>query len=311
MVRLGWLALLVLLALAPRAAAQEVDAGVYYVCPMDAGVRRAEPGKCPRCGMALVATRLAELRTYGLAVETWPRVVRPGERFTLRLGVRAPDGGRVRDFARVHERLLHLFVVGADLEFFAHEHPVQEPDGDFTLALALALPRAGRYHVVADFFPVGGLPQVVQRVLLLANAAGVDELAPARLVPDRSWTRAAGGVRFTIAETPLVAGKPAVLEVRLADATTGAPITDLKPWLGATLHAVAIAEDLADVTHVHGEPPPGEPDRVRFAVRFPRPGRYRMWLQAERRGAVLTVPFTVAVEARGARLPEELPAPPR
>src|SRR5687767_2032935 len=31
--------------------AQKMDAG--YVCPMDADVRSAKPGKCPKCGMAL------------------------------------------------------------------------------------------------------------------------------------------------------------------------------------------------------------------------------------------------------------------
>jgi hypothetical protein len=39
-------------------------AAAAYICPMHSGVRQSAPGKCPRCGMALVPenTRFALLR---------------------------------------------------------------------------------------------------------------------------------------------------------------------------------------------------------------------------------------------------------
>lgn len=40
------------------------NVGTAYICPMHASVRQSSPGKCPRCGMALVPenTRFAMLR---------------------------------------------------------------------------------------------------------------------------------------------------------------------------------------------------------------------------------------------------------
>jgi hypothetical protein len=46
------------------------------------------------------------------------------ERVRVPLVVRDPRWRKpVRDFALVHERVFHLFVVGRDLEYFAHVHP--------------------------------------------------------------------------------------------------------------------------------------------------------------------------------------------
>ena len=35
--------------------ATQVNAGQVYLCPMHSGVRQTAPGKCPRCGMDLIA----------------------------------------------------------------------------------------------------------------------------------------------------------------------------------------------------------------------------------------------------------------
>jgi Heavy metal binding domain len=40
------------------------DSAAVYICPMHSDVRQAEPGKCPKCGMDLLAegTRFGLLR---------------------------------------------------------------------------------------------------------------------------------------------------------------------------------------------------------------------------------------------------------
>jgi Heavy metal binding domain len=47
-----------------RRMAQRPNGNQVYLCPMHSDVRRAEPGKCPRCGMDLVpeGTRFGMLR---------------------------------------------------------------------------------------------------------------------------------------------------------------------------------------------------------------------------------------------------------
>ena len=39
----------------------------------------------------------------------------------------------MRTVSIVHERPMHLFVVGDGLEYFTHAHPVQQRDGVFML----------------------------------------------------------------------------------------------------------------------------------------------------------------------------------
>ena len=43
---------------------QEQNAPTLYLCPMHKGVRQANPGKCPKCGMDLLpeGTRFGMLR---------------------------------------------------------------------------------------------------------------------------------------------------------------------------------------------------------------------------------------------------------
>ena len=49
---------------------------VYYTCPMHPDVKEGKPGKCPQCGMALVA-KPRNLRDYVLMVD-W-RFLKPGD----------------------------------------------------------------------------------------------------------------------------------------------------------------------------------------------------------------------------------------
>ena len=50
-----------------------LDAGDVYICPMDPDVRSNSPGKCARCGMALVAG-LPDPVEYHLHLEVAPEM---------------------------------------------------------------------------------------------------------------------------------------------------------------------------------------------------------------------------------------------
>ena len=63
---------------------------------------------------------------------------------------------------------MHLFVVGDGLEYFAHEHPVPQPDGVFMLDVRL--PQAGPYMAIAEFLPDGGTPQTFQQAFTTGEA---------------------------------------------------------------------------------------------------------------------------------------------
>lgn len=46
-----------------------------------------------------------------------------GRKTVLTISVAENPGTRVRDFELVHDKLMHLIIVGEDLSYFAHIHP--------------------------------------------------------------------------------------------------------------------------------------------------------------------------------------------
>jgi hypothetical protein len=238
-----------------------------YWCPMHADERSEVRGKCAICGMALVPMPPAKFATYPVDLRVTPTL--SGAR--LRLAVTHPATRAVlRTLAVVHERPLHLFVIGERLDFFTHEHPVQQPDGVFMVDVAL--PRQGAYMAIAEFLPQGATAQMFQ----------VD-LAP----------KIAGGMRITVDVSTARSGQASALTFRVDEAVSHAPVTDLEPYLGAGAHLLIVPVDLTEAIHGHPEQVGGP--ALAFAPILPRPGRYKLWLQVQRRGAVSTVAFVLDV----------------
>jgi hypothetical protein len=286
---------------APLAAAQPP---VVYFCPMHPDVTAASPGTCSKCGMALAAGDPYAQRAYRLTLDLDPPAPRAGE--PLRWHLRVFDqttGAPVTAFAIVHDKPFHLFVVSRSLEHFFHLHP--EPQADGSLLVQLTLPEPGPYRWFADFLPLGGTPQVIGGLLLTADVPSPLAASSVRLVPDEVSRRTVAGsvVRFAVRPRHVVAGREVTLHFHLRDERTGEPVTDLEPYLGAWGHTLILSEDTLDYVHAHPveylpEDHPGArggPD-LTFNALLPRPGRYRIWLQFNRRGTVATVPFTVQVE---------------
>lgn len=250
---------------------------------MDPDVRADKPGVCPRCGMKLVL-KIPERAEYPLEVSCQPELALPGKPIELTFRVLNPDTGKVvNDFAIVHEKLMHLFVVSENLEFFAHEHPVPQKDGSFTLSLTL--PYGGMYRLLADFYPSGSVPQLAVTTLFLKGQA-----EPPRLTVAESPCKATN-LTATLRTEPeeLLAG----LESRLTFSL--APAEDLQPYLGAWGHMLAASSDLIDLLHVHPFLVKG--GDIQFNIIFPRPGLYRIWTQFQRAGQVNLVVFTAPVKA--------------
>src|SRR5678809_72388 len=83
---------------------------VELVCPMDPDVRSAKAGRCPRCGMILVAGGF-DTAEYPVSLRLRPATPRPGESVELSLTVQHPKtGSRVTEFEPVHEKMHHLFI---------------------------------------------------------------------------------------------------------------------------------------------------------------------------------------------------------
>jgi hypothetical protein len=260
---------------------RDADRTETFWCPMHPDIRSADAGKCPACGMTLVPIPPPKIGEYKLDVTQVRDPVR--RRVTgLGLSVREPDtNARVERFSVMHEKRLHLFVVSRDLDYFAHVHPEQVDGGAFTLAHPLP---AGDYMLIADFLPEGGTLQMVQKAIIVTGS-------PAGRAPAAS----ADGLKVSLRAENLAAGKHALLTFTVTDATTGAPVTDLQPYLGAPAHMLLVRRDLTDAVHSHPEEQVTSGPAVSFHPIMPAPGDYRLWVQFQRGGRVSTTSFDLAV----------------
>lgn len=283
-----------------------IPQGDQYTCTMHPDVRVAAPGKCPRCGMTLVAVTPAITEEFNLKIEASPRAPKANEKLRLRFAVFNPKTGeQVKSFQIMHEQLYHLFIISQDLNHFQHIHPEFQPDGSFTIETVL--PQPGRYKVYSDFYPADGTPQVLQQTLVTAGYASDLLAGQARLAPDGSLVKISGGMKIELKLEPssIIAGQPVSLKYHLTDAKTGEPIKDLLPYLGAWGHTLILSEDQADYVHSHPEQNvPEAEDRAKlksgpdvvFDALIPRPGNYRIWTQFLRGETLTTVSFTVRAD---------------
>jgi hypothetical protein len=264
------------------------DPDVEFVCPMDPDIRSKEPGKCPRCGMKLVAG-IPDPHEYPVRIATKPRPPKAGSPTQLEFRIEDPKTGKpVREFEVVHEKFFHLFLISQDLKSFAHQHPEMQPDGSFHHQYTF--PKAGLYRVLSDFYPKGGTPQLMTNTLMVPGAGF--KLEPAHPTPDLAPQHAENiDVELVMEPPEPLCGMKTLMFFRIK------PADDMEMYLGAWGHMLAASSDLIDMIHTHPflvTDPEGY-KQIQFNMIFPREGVYRVWVQFQRKGVVNTVAFNVPV----------------
>jgi len=267
---------------------RETEAADLFWCPMHPDVRGASAGKCPVCAMDLVPIPPPRIGEYKLDLALQRR--RQGGLSAIRLTVRDPESNqRVTAFETIHEKTFHLFIVSRDLSYFAHVHPEPQRDGSFRLRHEVP---PGEFMLLADFLPSGGSSQMVQKALFSpggTRAAG----RPPSTSAESDLTATIDGIRFSLEPEEVEAGREACLTLTLTDAKSGASITTLEPFLGAPAHMLIVRADLSDAIHAHPEEIGTSGPVVTFHPLIPADGVYKIWVQIQRGGKVITAPFLV------------------
>jgi hypothetical protein len=147
--------------------------------------------------------------------------------------------------------------------------------------------------VVADFLPQGGSPQLIQRAIMTPGFQPSPTAGPHSLPPLAASV--ADGVRGRLESGQITAGQAATLRFTLSHASSGAPVSDLQPYLSAPGHLFLVSADLTFAVHGHPSETSSSGPELSFAMTFPAPGPYKLWLQVQRRGRVITLPFVVEV----------------
>lgn len=210
-------------------------------------------------------------------------------------------GGRaIQELAIVHSKPLHLIAVSTDLGHFMHLHPEVIDRG--RLALNTTFPEGGNWVLYADFMESGASHNTIVRIPLAV--AGVAEHEHKLETTPRMVCDEPTGTDVTLSTDPerLQVGEN-MLTFTLRDAA--GPVTDLEPVLGALGHLVLIKKGAAsakDYVHAHPMDTASSPadGGIQFHVEFPSAGTYKAWVEFNRAGRQVLVPYVFDVRKSSA-----------
>jgi hypothetical protein len=210
---------------------------------------------------------------------------------TFTFTIMNPDGAPVTHFVPEQARLMHFYLIRADLTGFAHLHPTMAADGTWTARLPAMPPGDGRAYTQ---FSVNH-PSDVTLPLVLSVALSVPGLASKQPIPAPSNTATVDGYTITLSGQP-TAGHDSPLT--LAFSQDGQPVSDLQPYLDTYAHVTAIEASTLAFTHIHPQNPVnGDHGGPNLAVEaaFPTSGDWRLFIQFQTAGTLHTAEMTVHV----------------
>jgi len=246
-------------------------------------------------------------RTFALTGFTPHRLAHPG---TARLSftISQPSGAALTTYRRgagPHTGV-HLIVVRRDLSVIIHRHPPVGANG--RISQAIDFPSPGPYRVLVDAYPA--ITGALRNFQLHEDVRVGGAYHPQRL-PAFSPRITVDGYHVTLAAPRVLhAIEPAHLTATVTS-PSGRPLT-FHPWYGALAHAIFFRHGSLDYFHTHvcGPSTPGctsilgttrvtgtssRPGKLQVGVLLPVSGTWRLFLQFQAGGRILTAPFTLRV----------------
>jgi hypothetical protein len=238
-----------------------------------------------------------------------------------------PSGNAVTRYNALmpdHGKLMHMFLVSDGLGAFAHIHPVPRTSAEVFDVPLPPLP-AGRYRVYGDIVHESGYAQTLvgqvelgDPLRLSPDADKDDSWFVGQAEPEGALATFIGPEGMTITwkrGERLVASREQLLTF-VARNADGSP-AELEPYMGMLGHAAVANTDGSVFAHLH---PSGSismaalqkfeglanphtahlatsGNEVSIPYAFPKPGRYRLWIQMKRAGQVVTGAFDVEVSS--------------
>jgi hypothetical protein len=202
---------------------------------------------------------------------------------------------------------VHLIIVRRDLNSIVHVHPPIGPDGKISTTLTFTKP--GPYRVVVDAYPNTTGPQ--RNFQLFSSLSVAGRYVPQGL-PAFASTVVVDGYRITMHGRPeLHAIQAGSITITVTD-PNGKP-AEFTPWFGALAHAIFFRRGTLDYFHTHVCAPGASgctsflgatkvtgssstPGKLTVGVLVPVAGLWRLFLQCQVDGHILTAPFTLVVK---------------
>lgn len=244
----------------------------------------------------------------------FPTAPKPGTEASVTVDVTRSGASPTR-FQDLHTKPMHLIAVSEDFTDFIHVHPERGNDGQFRVGVTFD--KASRYRSWTEVQPAGDDKPTISVADIATKGAAPTNV---RLVADGDSQKTGGGLRVSLTgSNSLKAGRDAKLTLDVTEAASGKP-AKLRPLLGAPAHAIAISSDREQFMHLHAEragaatppqggnggghgghdmgstpAPAGAPTKLVVDAKFPAAGVYKVFVQMQKDGDVVTVPFVVNV----------------
>jgi hypothetical protein len=229
----------------------------------------------------------------------------PNKDTTLKFRIyNADTGEQVTKFDSLYEKLVHLVIVGGELQFFSHIHPVLQ-NGEFIVTTKF--PKNDLYHLYLNFQPGGGPEQQFGVTLAVGNQPAAASVQSA----DNNLTKTFGDYNVTLVKhedfraVDMTKGQQSIV-FGLTYASSGIPALNLFPYLGSFGHLTLINQKTYQYIHVHPITPvtEGPSQHGGPSVEFVplglygsiKPGVYRVFAEFNPGGKLLDTDFTIEVK---------------
>lgn len=185
-----------------------------------------------------------------------------------------------------HGEQVHVMVVSEDLEDYHHLHP--EPDDAGTFITAFTPAKAGNYRCFIEFVSLASGRSVVLVDDMMVTPSG----SQLPVNPNPSSLQVAIDQREFAADSRF--------EFELEVSAAGHDSLRFDPVMNTYAHVVIFDAERAGLAHAHPvnyalvTEPMADPE-LRFSVRLPEPGKYRLWAQVQVEGQLEQFPFDLVV----------------
>ncbi len=235
-----------------------------------------------------------------------------------------PAGTPVDDLQIEHEKYMHVIGVRDDLTHFFHIHPTKTKAG--TWEIPYTFTDGGKYKIWNDIAEGGNNYSFGHNLLSVSEKSGSVPV-PVKQPIDFLTSAMVGNYQVTLHyDPPLTSGLEEIINLSVKN-LDGSGI-EYEPYLGASMHLVAIKDDLTEYMHVHpgaghmvvgdatsnnnnllanvvniasahGDEEaaaPADPSMLTFSVTFPKEGVYKLFAQFRPKGANLAPEDTLLAE---------------
>lgn len=227
-----------------------------------------------------------------------------GEETQVRIDLyNATNGASLTNLNTVHEKKMHIFIVGQDLNEFTHTHPDDYTNGTLgddtgSYFVLHNFTKSGRYIMAVDY-TVGGTNVIKKSAF---QVLGPEEMGPITREFDD------GNVGYDVSMSsngPIEVGRES--EMSFSMTKNSVPIRDLQMYLGSEMHVFVAKMDLSKAGHTHAYRPGhamhfGNMSQIYYGPTVPmrytfqESGRYVLFVMFRHDGNVVTKRIFVDVD---------------